>query len=222
MAVSLSEADGDADRSSVACAHASVGSPGAAAVDRHGFKVCLSKQALSVWRVRVLSDCYFRIHSTSRRSRRLQLQVESSTFVGRRARSVTSGCDTDFCYALGSHMVGSMSAARKIRGESRESAACTPCVEGSNQLWRELWRPGPRVHVYPGSWSTLLFAKTTSHRGNSDGMRVHSGRMGCLFWLPLICGTPALSSAMRWMRAWYSSLIRYGLNLNLREFLFGI
>ena len=118
-------------------------------IDR--FKVCLSKQALSVWRVRVLSDCYFRIHSTSRRSRRLQLQVESSTFargaLGRRARSVTNGCDTDFKVLLrpgpssGSHimMVGSMSAARKIRGESRESAACMPYVEGSNQLCR----PGP-------------------------------------------------------------------------------
>jgi hypothetical protein len=35
-----------------------------------------------------------------------------------------------------------------------------------------------------GSWSTLLFAEATSHRGNDDGMRAHSGRMGACFGFP--------------------------------------
>ena len=81
-------------------------------------------------------------------------------------------CDNDFWHALGSHMVGLMSAACKIRGESRESAACMPCVESSTAV------------MASGSRSTLLFAETTSHRGYNDGMRAHSGRMGAYFGFP--------------------------------------
>jgi hypothetical protein len=46
-------------------------------------------------------------------------------------------CDANFWHAFGSRMVGSMSAASTIRGKSRESAACKPCVEGPNQICQE-------------------------------------------------------------------------------------